>query len=236
MKITKAEYSTYDDSVNINLTLDIENSNEETVELARSNTLIIDDKGNCIAGDSYIEDHDSFADKGETFSVDVYKTVNKFDVDDMKKVTAVVDLTTFKREFKKLGEIDCPQDHKTPSKSDKSVDLGDVRIYGILVSRDTPPENKSDDHYVNLKIGIKNMSDRHIQMVKAKCQLIDTKDSIVIDGEHQEALPGNANITLSPSVYAKSGKMRGATIRINISTFHELTHYNAESLVKPEKD
>ncbi len=34
----------------------------------------------------------------------------------------------------------------------------------------------------------------------------------------------------------KNGKMKGATIKVNISTFHELTHYNAESPMKPGKD
>lgn len=236
MKITKAEHRAYDDDININLTVDVENNNEETVELAKYNALVVDENGNCVGGESYIQEYDAYAEKGETFSIDFGQYLSKFSVADLGKATAVVDLTTFKREFKKLGEIDCPQDYKSPTKSDKSIDFGDVRVYGVIALRDKPPENNSDDHNVGLKIGVKNMSDKHIQQVKVKCQLIDTKDSIVMDSEAQEALPGNASITLQPYLYAKSGKMKGATIKVNISTFHELTHYNAESSMKPGKD
>ena len=236
MKVSKAEYRTYDDDINIDLTVDVENENEETVELAKYNALVIDEKGNCVGGDSYISDYDAYADKGETFSIDFSSYMSKFSVADVGKATAVVDVTTFKREFKKLGEVDCPQDYESPTMSDKSIDFGDVRVYGVIALRDKPPENKSDDHNVRVKIGVKNMSDKHIQQVKVKCQLIDTKDSIVMDTESQEALPGNASISLEPYLYAKSGKMKGATIKVNISTFHELTHYNAESPMKPAKD
>ena len=237
MKITKAEFDkSYDDRVTIDITVDMENDHEESVELAKSNMIIVDDKGNCIAGTTYANEEDCFAEKGESFSLDLSEYVDTPLCDDFSKVTAVVDLTTFKREFKKLGEIDCPQDHKNPVKSDKSIDFGDLRVYGVVIAREKPPENKSDDHDINIKVGVKNMSDKHIQLVKVKCLLVDSKDSVIEDNDAQESLPGNASITLQPYLRAKSGKMKGATIKVNISTYHELTHFNAESILKPAKD
>ena len=39
-----------------------------------------------------------------------------------------------------------------------------------------------------------------------------------------------------PSVYAKSGKLKGAKLDVSISSFHQIEHYNAESLLQLSKD
>ena len=57
-----------------------------------------------------------------------------------------------------------------------------------------------------------------------------------MDSQYSRALPPNATMYLEPSVYAKSGKLKGAKLDVAIESFHMIEHYNAESLLNLSKD
>ena len=80
------------------------------------------------------------------------------------------------------------------------------------------------------------MKNEYIQKVQIKVQLIDRTGSNLIDSEDYRAIPPNGSMNFQPSVYAKSGKLKGAKLDISISSFHEIEHLNAESLLKLSKD
>ena len=237
MKITKATYRAPDNygDTNFEVEASVENKKEDIVDMSVSTLTVLDGNNNTVSCD-YDREEASYAEKNETFSVNLSGYAKAYLISDFKKAKAIVDLTTYKKEFKKLGDFDIPADHKSCIQSNNQVEFGKLRVYGISIFRHDPPENASEDHSVASTIAVKNISNEYIQKVQIKVQLIDRTGSNLIDSEDYRAIPPNGSMNFQPSVYAKSGKLKGAKLDISISSFHEIEHFNAESLLKLSKD
>jgi len=237
MKITKAFYTKPDseDNVRFNVSVEVENSKEEIVEMSKSSLSIIDDKGNTVSCE-YDREENSYAEKNETFSVDLESFIIKSYASDLTKLKAVVDLTTFKKEFKKLGVFEIPIDHKSSIQNNNSMDFGKLRVFGTLVYRQSPPENESDDHSVCARIIVKNMANVFVQKVLIKMQLIDKTGANLMDTEDYRGIAANAASCFELWVSAKSGKLKGGKLDVSISSFHVVEHLNSESPLKVSKE
>jgi len=237
MKITKATYTKpdSDDNVNIDISVEVENSKEEIVEMSKSSLSIIDDKGNSVSCD-YDREENSYAEKNETFSVNLSTYIKKSYASDLTKLKAAVDLTTFKKEFKKLGVFEIPNDHKSSIQNNNPIDFGKLRVFGTLIYRQEPPENESDDHGVSARIIVKNLANVFVQKILIKMQLIDRTGANLSDSEDYKGLAANASTCFEIQAYAKSGKLKGAKLDISISSFHVVEHLNSESLIKISKE
>ena len=198
--------------------------------------MIVDEDDNCIGGSNYPSDDDIFAEKNETFTLTPYETLYKNRVTDVDKCKVIVDVTSFKRNFHKLGEHDVPKENNESLKAGKRQDLGNVRVYGLTIVKGPVPEEKNAETELAVVVACKNISNENIQHLKCKVSLIDSKDSLVTDTENQAGLPGNASINLESTVYAKDGKMKGSTIKVSLSVFEELEHFNAEAPLIKNKD
>ena len=237
MKITKATYRAPDNygDTSFEIETSVENKNEDIVDMSVSTLTILDGNNNTVSCD-YDREENSYAEKDETFSVNLSGYAKAYLISDFSKAKAIVDLTTYKKEFKKIGDFDIPADHKSCIQSNNQIEFGKLRVFGISIYRWDPPENASDDHSVAVKVAVKNISDEYIQKVLIKVQLIDRTGSNLVDSEDYRAIPPNGSMHFEPSVYAKAGKLKGAKLDISISSFHEIEHYNAESLLKLSKD
>ena len=237
MKILKAEYRKPDGDgdTNFDVEVSVENKHEDIVDMSISALTIIDGNNNTVSCDADREEM-SYAEKDETFTVNCSGYGKAYLVPDFSKAKAIVDLTTYKKEFKKLGDFDIPGDHKSCIQSDNQIEFGKLRVYGVSVFRHDPPENTSDDHSVAVKIAVKNISDEYIQKVMIKVQLNDRTGSNLMDTDDYRAIPPNGSMLFEPSIYAKAGKLKGAKLDVSISSFHQIEHYNSESLLKVEKN
>ena len=237
MKITKAVYRAPDSygDTSFDVEASVENKKEDIVDMSVSVLTILDGNNNTVSCD-YDREEASYAEKDETFSVNLSSYAKAYLVSDFSKAKAIVDLTTYKKEFKKIGDFEIPADHKSCIQSNNQIEFGKLRVYGVSVFRYDPPENSSEDHSVACTIVVKNISDEYIQKVQIKVQLIDRTGSNLIDSEDYRHIPPNGSMNFQPSVYAKSGKLKGAKLDVSISSFHEIEHYNAESLLKLSKD
>ena len=237
MKILKAEYRKPDGDgdTNFDVEVSVENKHEDIVDMSISALTIIDGNNNTVSCDADREEM-SYAEKDETFTVNCSGYGKAYLVPDFSKAKAIVDLTTYKKEFKKLGDFDIPGDHKSCIQSDNQIEFGKLRVYGVSVFRHDPPENTSDDHSVAVKIAVKNISDEYIQKVLVKVQLNDRTGSNLMDTDDYRPIPPNGSMLFEPSIYAKAGKLKGAKLDVSISSFHQIEHYNSESLLKVEKN
>ena len=173
MKIIKAVYrepDSYGDT-NFDVEVSVENKHEDIVDMSVSTLTIVDGKNNTVSCEVDREEM-SYAEKDETFTVNLSGYAKGYLVSDFSKAKAVVDLTTYKKEYKKLGDFDIPADHKSCIQSDNQIEFGKLRVYGASVFRNDPPENASEDHCVGVKIAVKNISDEYIQKVMIKVQLM----------------------------------------------------------------
>ena len=237
MKILKAEYRKPDGDgdTNFDVEVSVENKHEDIVDMSISALTIIDGNNNTVSCDADREEM-SYAEKDETFTVNCSGYGKAYLVPDFSKAKAIVDLTTYKKEFKKLGDFEIPGDHKSCIQSDNQIEFGKLRVYGVSVFRHDPPENTSDDHSVAVKIAVKNISDEYIQKVMIKVQLNDRTGSNLMDTDDYRPIPPNGSMLFEPSIYAKAGKLKGAKLDVSISSFHQIEHYNSESLLKVEKN
>ena len=237
MKILKAEYRKPDGDgdTNFDVEVSVENKHEDIVDMSISALTIIDGNNNTVSCDADREEM-SYAEKDETFTVNCSGYGKAYLVPDFSKAKAIVDLTTYKKEFKKLGDFEIPGDHKSCIQSDNQIEFGKLRVYGVSVFRHDPPENASEDHSVAVKIAVKNISDEYIQKVLVKVQLNDRTGSNLMDTDDYRPIPPNGSMLFEPSIYAKAGKLKGAKLDVSISSFHQIEHYNSESLLKVEKN
>ena len=237
MKILKAEYRKPDGDgdTNFDVEVSVENKHEDIVDMSISALTIIDGNNNTVSCDADREEM-SYAEKDETFTVNCSGYGKAYLVPDFSKAKAIVDLTTYKKEFKKLGDFEIPGDHKSCIQSDNQIEFGKLRVYGVSVFRHDPPENASEDHSVAVKIAVKNISDEYIQKVMIKVQLNDRTGSNLMDTDDYRPIPPNGSMLFEPSIYAKAGKLKGAKLDVSISSFHQIEHYNSESLLKVEKN
>ena len=67
-------------------------------------------------------------------------------------------------------------------------------------------------------------------------QLIDRSGSNIQDSEDYRSVAPSASTELAPSVYAKSGKLKGSKIVISLSSYHVLEHLKAENMCKLSND
>jgi len=239
MKITEATYTTPSDdqSSSTSIKCTIENTSENTIEMSKGYALLLDENGIVIGNDAEREE-DSFAETGESFNVEYSPYIDMTNhVGDLDKMKTIVDVTTFRREFFKLGEFECPQDHTTPIKSDYSKETGDIRIQGIYILMHKPYEDdNSDERTIETRIAVRNIGDTYIEKVKVKLQLVDKEDAVIETSEdHRNVAPSSSN-SISPSVYAKKGKLKGASIKISIATYYAVKHFHAEGNLTKQKN
>ena len=237
MKIIKAVYREPDSygDINFDAEVSVENKHEDIVDMSVSTLTIVDGKNNTVSCEVDREEM-SYAEKDETFTVNLSGYAKGYLVSDFSKAKAVVDLTTYKKEYKKLGDFDIPADHKSCIQSDNQIEFGKLRVYGVSVYRYDPPENLSEDHSVGVKIAVKNISDEYVQKVMVKVQLNDRTGSNLMDTEDYRAIPPNGSMLFEPGIYAKAGKLKGAKLDVSISSFHQIEHYNSESSLKVDKN
>ena len=237
MKIIKAVYREPDSygDINFDAEVSVENKHEDLVDMSVSTLTIVDGKNNTVSCEVDREEM-SYAEKDETFTVNLSGYAKGYLVSDFSKAKAVVDLTTYKKEYKKLGDFDIPADHKSCIQSDNQIEFGKLRVYGVSVYRYDPPENLSEDHSVGVKIAVKNISDEYVQKVMIKVQLNDRTGSNLMDTEDYRAIPPNGSMLFEPGIYAKAGKLKGAKLDVSISSFHQIEHYNSESSLKVDKN
>ena len=237
MKIIKAVYREPDSygDINFDAEVSVENKHEDIVDMSVSTLTIVDGKNNTVSCEVDREEM-SYAEKDETFTVNLSGYAKGYLVSDFSKAKAVVDLTTYKKEYKKLGDFDIPADHKSCIQSDNQIEFGKLRVYGVSVFRYDPPENSSEDHSVAVKVAVKNISDEYIQKVMIKVQLNDRTGSNLMDTDDYRAIPPNGSMLFEPGIYAKAGKLKGAKLDVSISSFHQIEHYNSESSLKVDKN
>ena len=180
-----------------------------------------------------------FIDPESSESVDVSAYAKGLTKDEANKTKILVSASLFRRDFHKMGLVDVPEDHKTFSILDKTSDIcgGMIKLFGAVLKREKP----DDDGEVSLicTVGVRNLSDKHIERVSVKMVLIDQEDAILEESTADSVLAPFMSTVLEPSFYQKKGRLRNCQIRLGISVFQGIgdlpeSSRSAESLSKEE--
>lgn len=229
MKLTKElfEWSSgwRDDSYDYSIELSSTNDTDQTIELVKTSCVILSKDGATIGG-GFNNEEDVYMDPEEAAKFSVYTnygTIYKSAVSDQPdSVEAQIDTTFFRREFFNLGEIEVPADDGGVSSigDHKDVAGGDLKILGATITR-APSDDA--DRSVEACVGLRNLGADAQQKVMVKMILIDRSGAQIDYSENEEMIPPRSGAVITPSVYTKAGRLKGALVKLTVTLFQPVT-------------
>ena len=238
MKITKAEYSgpDSDDDVNFELEATFENTTEHDIESLKSSCLIID-KAGVVIGGTHNDENEVFIEPGESESFTLYAPYLKGQHFNgaLSDASVIADTTFYRAEFHKLGEHEVPQSSEKPAIIENGFDIGDMlKVLGTGIFID--PVDDDGDVCVEVRIGIRNVSDVHFEKVEVKVELLDKRGSEVDTGEDYQVIGAFAGSLLTASFWGmKPSRLKGCTMKISLLVHQPIAFGSATAELKKSK-
>jgi hypothetical protein len=209
------------------LTLEVKNSSEDTVEMTRSSVTFLDGTGFARSCNYDIEEN-SYAEKNETFYIDL--STNFSSIAEGKNCKFLVDTLTFKREVTKMGYFVIPLDSNQFIPNNENLDIGNLKMMGMILNRLPPPQNVSDDHTLGVKLIMKNISNNLIYKAGLIGRLLDKKNEKISECEDFKLILPNATVYFELSASAKAGRLKDGKFDFSFITFNKLESLQAEIL------
>jgi hypothetical protein len=216
--------------------LTVTNDTDATIELVKSSCLLLSNSEFSIGGSSGSHyDEDIYVDPGEASEFQVI-TDNVFSSainGDEDSVSAEISATFFSKVFVDLGEMAVPKNETSAALFENKVDVAnsDFSIQGAVVHIE--PSDDADRSLV-ASVGIKNSGIEMLQKVVARLTLFDRDGQQIEQGEVEEFVAPQRSLILSPSVYTKAGRLRGASVKLT-TTFFKTVETCEITLKGPEK-
>ena len=242
MKITKFTYGKPDnDDGNISFEMEgvLENDSDHDVEFVKKSVIMLNENDVSVQG-TEDEDDRLFISSKDSGDVDLlnWMSVHK---DAFKSGTgadckALVHLTTYRREFVKVGNLDIPENPGEMSEVKKKISIGGVaEVYGMSVLR--KENNDEGEAEFEMYLGIRNTSDSYIARAQTTLKVMDQRDAQIEDTYDYRELPAKSSITFNPSFWGlQPGKIKNGTFNVTASVFVPINTYTAEATPKPSND
>ena len=234
MKVTKFTYQNPDSDgeISFDTQVSVENETDFDIELTRSSVIICNENGTTVAG-SDDESDSEFISAKDSSELDVGGwglRVHKDTIGgDGKNAKGYISVTTYRREFIKIGTLDFPQNVGGFTEIKKTVSLGGVaELMGVSCLR----LKNSDDGECDIEIraGMRNTSDDFIARGQITLKLMDQRDAQIEESQDYEAFPAKSGKVFQPSFWGiKPGKIKNATINVTASVYVPVETYTAEA-------
>ena len=232
MKITKFTYQNPDSDGDVTLEgkIVIENTSDFDVELLKVSCTVLNSWGVSVGGD--VTDYeDVFITPKTTENIDLnvgwsyHKDVfeNKLD-----KITILVEATSFKRDFVKIGSLEMPEVGEL-GMIKKNISLGGLaEVRGISAHRKKNDEEGQVE--MEIRAGFRNISDTYIERAQLTTKLIDQRDAEIDSTVDYNPVPSKSAYLFQPSFWGvKAGKAKNAELKFSASIFVPLETFTAEA-------
>ena len=242
MKVTEFTYDNPDSdygTINFEMKGVLENASDHDVEFVKTSVIMLNENDVAVGG-SEDEDDRVFISSKDTGDIDLLNWCSvhkdKFGSGTGADCKAVVHMTSYRREFVKVGVIDVPENEGDLNQIKKNISIGGVaEIMGMSVLR----MKDSDEGEAEFEIvtSIRNTSDSYIARAQTTLKLMDQRDAQLEDTMDYEALPGKSSKTFNPSFWGlKPGKIKNGTINVTASVFVPIETFTAEATPKPSSN
>jgi len=238
MKVVKAEYDGPDPDGDINLELEvaIENTSEHEVEAVKSSCLFLNKSGVAVNG-NHDNEEDLFIEPGETEELTIWSPyLRANDINgDISGVTAVIDATLYRCEFHKLGEHSVPEKPENPVIIENGFDIGDmIKVLGTGIFME--PVDDDGETRIEVRLGIRNVSDVHFDKVLLKAELLDKKGSEIDESTDYQAAAAFSGRILNPSFWGlKPARLKNCSIKLSLSIYQPIGSFVATTELKKAK-
>ena len=231
MKISKAEFNgpDADGDVNFEFTVTFENKTDHDIESVKSSCLITNKEG-AVVGGSYGDENDIFIEPGESEEIDLYCSYLKSAHFGGKLAgsNVLIDATFYRAEFHKLGEHDVPLSSEKPNIIDNSLEIGDMlKIFKTGIFLD--PVDEEGDVGMEVRIGIRNVSDVHFEKVEVKAELLDKRGSEIETSSDYQVLNAFSSSFLNATFWGlKPNRLKGCVVKLSLLV-HQPIAYGSQT-------
>ena len=242
MKITKFTYGKPDsDWGNIDFEMEgvLENKSDHDVEFVKTSVIMLNENDVAVGGTEDEDDRVFIASKDSgDVSLLSWQSVHKdkFKSGSGADCKALVHMTTYRREFVKVGTLEIPEKEGDLSEIKKNISIGGVaELMGMSVLR----MKDSDDGDAEFEIvsSVRNTSDDFIARAQTTLKLMDQRDAQLEDTYDYRELPAKSAVTFQPSFWGlKPGKIKNGSIVVTASVFVPIDTFTAEATPKPSSD
>jgi len=239
MKITKFTYGNPDSDGDVRLdgTVVIENTSDFDVELVKISCTVLNSSG-VTAGGNVSDEENVFITPNSSEEIDLYlgwgfhKDLFEGSLD---KISVLVEATTYKRDFVKVGSIEMPEVGEL-NMIKKNISLGGLaEIRGISALR--RKNNEEGEMELEIKAGFRNISDTHIERAQLTTKLIDQRDAEIETIVDYNPVPSKSAYLFQPSFWGvKPGKAKNSEIKFTSSIFVPMDTFTAEATATLEED
>ena len=230
MKITKAEFSgpDSDDDLSFEFEVAFENKTDHDIESVKSSLLIVNKQGAAVGG-SYGDEDDIFIEPGDTESFTPYSSYLKGQHfgGDLSGASVIVDSTYYRAEFHKLGEHNVPESTDKPVILENGFDIGDMlKILNTGIYLDTVDDE--GEVGMEVRLGVRNVSDVHFEKVELKAELLDKRGSEVDTTSDYNMISSYAGSLITASFWGlKPSRLKQCTIKLSLLV-HQPIAYGSE--------
>lgn len=238
MKVIKAEYNGPDSDGDLNFDLEVavENTSDHEIEFVKSSCLFLDKKGVALGGNQDNEDQ-VFIEPGETEELTIYSPwMRAYEFgDDISEVTAVIDATMYRCEFHKLGEHSVPENSDKPVIIENGLDIGDmIKVLGTSIIME--PIDEDGETRIEVRVGIRNVSDVHFDKVELKAELCDKKGNEIDESTDYQSATAFSGRVLTPGFYGlKPSRLKNCTIKMSLSVYQPIASETVTGELKKAK-
>mgnify|MGYP001349095029 CR=1 FL=1 len=139
--------------------------------------------------------------------------------DDPAAIKAEVYASFYRREFIKLGEMDCPADHETPVMMKADATIGGVSQSLVVMASRTEPD-EDDESTVEVRCIIRNTTDMPLEKVSLKAELVDDEGAEIDECESAQEIRGGGISCLDPGFWNQSvSELKNARIKLSLAVF-----------------
>ena len=225
MKVIRSEYNgpDSDDDISFDIEVAYENASDHDVEWVKSSCLITNKDG-IVVGGTQDDETDVFIEPGETETFSVYAPYLKgaLFAGDLNNNELIVDSTFYRSEFHKMGEHPVPESVEKPSFLDNGFDIGDmIKVLGTVIYLE--PVDEDGEQRIEVKVGIRNVSDVHFEKVELKAELLDKKGNEIDESSDYYATNAYSCRTLETSFWGqKPSRLKNCTIKISFTIYQPI--------------
>ena len=234
MKINKFTYENADKDGDIRVEgeVTIENNSDFDIELVKGSVIIVNENNVTVAG-ADIDDDNVFIAAKDSGDIDPFGWMGlykqHFESGTGSDAKAYISVTTYRREFVKIGSLDVPAKAGDLTEIKKVVSLGGAaECIGVSCLRKKDDDDGEMD--ISIQAGIRNTSDNYIARAQITVKAMDQRDAQVDDNVDYEAIPAKSGHTFEPSFYGlKPGKMKNGSFSITASVFLPVESFSLEA-------
>jgi len=236
MNVTKFEvgYPDGDGDMWVNCEVIVDNTTKEDISMIRTSTVYMNKDGSIFDCNTN-NDLDTYLEPGENLEFDpgtgYVKSLYCGDARD--DIRLRVFATFYSREFSKLGEIEVPSSPKQYTTLHKTVTSSIIDPEITTIISCSEPDDDGDIG-IEIRCGILNKSDKHIDKILLKTELLDRKGDVIGTDESQAELASHAATCINGSIWSfKKGRLKEAQCRCSLSVFIPVHQETCEALSTP---